>query len=86
MYLKQFTQIAQIAITYISIGINAMKLLFLGHWPENEPNGNLTWNLYRVEQKPVDVDLRYIQPIVTGLVNVPGKKELIHKLDSSKTV
>ena len=43
-------------------------------WPDHEPDGNLTWNLYRIEQKPADIDLRYIQPIVSGLANVPGEK------------
>ena len=43
-------------------------------WPDHEPNGNLTWNLYRIENKPVDVDLRYIQPILTDMPNLPGEK------------
>ena len=43
-------------------------------WPNHEADGNLTWNLYRIEQKPVDVDLRYINPIASGLINVPGEK------------
>jgi len=43
-------------------------------WPDHEPNGNLTWNLYRIEQKPVDVDLRYITPIFSGLINDPGER------------
>ena len=43
-------------------------------WPDNEPEGELSWNLYRIEQKPQDVDLRYIDPLVTNLTNVPGEK------------
>ena len=43
-------------------------------WPDNEPEGNISWNVYRIEQKPIDVDLRYIEPIATGLVNVPGEE------------
>ena len=43
-------------------------------WPDNEPEGEITWNMYRIEQKPSDVDLRYIEPIATGLVNIPGEE------------
>jgi hypothetical protein len=42
-------------------------------WPEHEPEGNITWNLYRIEQKPQDVDLRYIDPIAIGITNMPGE-------------
>lgn len=45
-------------------------------WPENEPDGNLSWNIYRIEQQPDNVDLRFINPIATGLVNVPGEQGL----------
>ncbi len=41
-------------------------------WPDNEPEGNITWNLYRIENQPTQIDLRFIEPILTGLVNVPG--------------
>ena len=43
-------------------------------WPSNEPTGNITWNIYRVEFRPNNVDLRYIEPIATGLTNVPGER------------
>lgn len=43
-------------------------------WPDNELEGNLSWNLYRIEQRPQDIDLRYIDPIITNLTNVPGEK------------
>ena len=43
-------------------------------WPDNEPQGELSWNLYRIEQRPDNVDLRYIDPIATNLANVPGEK------------
>ena len=36
-------------------------------WPEQETTGNLTWNLYRTDQKPTGVDLRFLQPIKVGL-------------------
>ncbi len=43
-------------------------------WPDNEPDGEIYWNLYRIEQRPGDIDLRYIEPMVTGIQNVPGEK------------
>ena len=43
-------------------------------WPSNEIQGDLSWNLYRVEQRPQDIDLRFIDPIITGLTNIPGEK------------
>ena len=43
-------------------------------WPDNEPDGEILWNLYRVEAKPEEVDVRFIEPIATGLRNVPGEK------------
>lgn len=42
-------------------------------WPDHEPEGNISWNLYRVENRPDGVDLRYIEPIVSGLINQPGE-------------
>lgn len=41
-------------------------------WPDHEAEGALMWDLYRVEQRPDDMDLSFIQPIATGLVNDPG--------------
>ena len=43
-------------------------------WPDNEPDGEILWNLYRVEARPDEVDVRFIDPIATGLRNVPGEK------------
>ena len=43
-------------------------------WPEHEPGGNLTWNLYRFEQKPADIDIKYLEPIVSGMQNIPGEE------------
>jgi len=42
-------------------------------WPDHEPEGNITWNMYRLDAIPNDMDLRFIEPIATGLVNVPGE-------------
>lgn len=42
------------------------------NWPDNEPSGEIYWNLYRIEHKPEDVDLRYIEPIASNIRNVPG--------------
>ena len=43
-------------------------------WPDHELDGNISWNMYRIEYRPDDVDLRYIEPIATGLKNIPGEK------------
>ncbi len=43
-------------------------------WPEHEAQGNLTWNLYRVEHAPDEVNLRFIDPVVEGMANVPGEQ------------
>ena len=42
-------------------------------WPDHEPQGNLTWNLYRIEYAPDDVNLKFIEPIAEGLTGVPGE-------------
>ena len=41
-------------------------------FPENDPDGNISWNLYRLDVKPTLIDLRFIDPIVTGIENQPG--------------
>ena len=46
-------------------------------WPDHEPQGNLTWNLYRVETQPADVNLKFIEPIYTNLQGVPGEDAVI---------
>ena len=43
-------------------------------WPDHEPEGNLTWNLYRVEKRPTQVDLSYIEPIISSMEAQPGTK------------
>ena len=43
-------------------------------WPSNEPEGDITWNMYRIEQRPDEFDLKYVQPIATNIENVPGEK------------
>jgi len=42
-------------------------------WPEHEPQGNVSWNLYRVELAPDNVNLRFIEPIAAGLMGEPGE-------------
>jgi hypothetical protein len=42
-------------------------------WPEHEPEGNISWNIYRLDAVPNDMDLRFIEPIATGITNVPGE-------------
>ena len=43
-------------------------------WPNHEPQGNLTWNMYRVEFAPENVDLKFVEPIATGLQGTPGEQ------------
>ena len=42
-------------------------------WPPHEAQGNVTWNLYRIEMRPDNVDLRFIEPILEGVEGVPGE-------------
>ena len=43
-------------------------------WPDHEPQGNLSWNLYRTEFAPSNVDLKFIDPVVEGLMGTPGEQ------------
>ncbi len=43
-------------------------------WPANEPEGEISWNMYRIEHKPDEIDLRFVEPIASGLVNLPGEQ------------
>lgn len=40
-------------------------------WPEHEIDGNLTWNLYRIEQNPNGIDISLIEPILADVVGIP---------------
>ena len=42
-------------------------------WPAHEVQGNVTWNIYRVETQPNNVDLKFIEPMIEGLEGVPGQ-------------
>ena len=42
-------------------------------WPDHEAQGNVTWNLYRIEYAPDNVNLKFIEPIAEGLTGVPGE-------------
>jgi hypothetical protein len=42
-------------------------------WPEDELSGPISWNLYRVESRPVDIDLRFITPISSAIQSTPGE-------------
>ena len=42
-------------------------------WPEQETTGNVTWNLYRTDQRPQGIDLKFLSPIETDLSGVPGE-------------
>ena len=41
--------------------------------PENEISGPVSWNMYRMESRPANVDLKFITPIVTDIQSVPGE-------------
>ena len=43
-------------------------------WPAHEAQGELTWNVYRVEARPVDIDLRFIEPLFSGVTGTPGEQ------------
>lgn len=43
-------------------------------WPDHEAQGNLSWDLYRVETQPNNVDLSFLQPLVSGLRAEPGEQ------------
>ncbi len=43
-------------------------------WPEHEISGPVSWNLYRVESRPVNVDLKFITPIASDILSIPGEK------------
>ena len=43
-------------------------------WPDNEADGELFWNLYRVESRPSNVNLKYISPIASDLKGTPGEQ------------
>ena len=42
-------------------------------WPEQETTGNVTWNLYRIDQQPQGLDLKFLTPLETDLSGVPGE-------------
>jgi len=42
-------------------------------WPQNEVDGEVTWNLYRLDIRPNELELRYVTPIATGLSGVQGE-------------
>lgn len=50
------------------------ELTLTWNWPDNEPSGELSWNLYRIEFKPQDIDLRFIEPIASNIQNIPGEQ------------
>ena len=43
-------------------------------WPANEEDGGVTWNIYRMDMEPTDIDLKYATPLVTGLVGTQGEE------------
>ena len=43
-------------------------------WPANEEDGGVTWNIYRMDVEPSEIDLRFATPLVTGLVGIQGEQ------------
>lgn len=43
-------------------------------WPVHEAQGELTFNMYRVETRPDNVDFKFIEPIAENLISTPGEK------------
>jgi hypothetical protein len=43
-------------------------------WPAEDVEGQLYWNLYMIEQKPEDIDLRFLTPIATNMPSAPGEQ------------
>lgn len=43
-------------------------------WPANEEDGGVTWNIYRMDVEPSQIDLRFATPLVTGLVGMQGEQ------------
>tara|TARA_Y100000589_G_scaffold330854_1_gene381898 strand:- start:3269 stop:6226 length:2958 start_codon:yes stop_codon:yes gene_type:complete len=43
-------------------------------WPANEEDGGVTWNIYRMDVEPSQIDLRFVTPLVTGLVGIQGEQ------------
>ena len=42
-------------------------------WPQNELDGEVTWNMYRLDTRPNEIELKYITPIATGLSGIQGE-------------
>jgi len=42
-------------------------------WPEHEADGNVTWNLYRIDQNPQNINLALIQPILKNVEAVANE-------------
>jgi hypothetical protein len=43
-------------------------------WPANEDDGGVTWNMYRMDLEPSDIDLKFASPSATGLTGVQGEE------------
>jgi len=43
-------------------------------WPDHEPEGEVSWDLYRVEVDPNGLDLRALMPIESNMQAVPGEE------------
>ncbi len=42
-------------------------------WPEHESDGNVSWNLYRIDQEPNNLDISFISPVSSYADVTPGE-------------
>jgi len=47
-------------------------------WPDHEPEGPVSWDLYRLESDPGGVDLAVLTPLLSGMVGEPGTTSTYH--------
>lgn len=47
-------------------------------WPDHEPEGPVSWDLYRLESDPSGVDLAVLTPLRSGMIGDPGNTSTYH--------
>ena len=43
-------------------------------WPDHEPEGNVSWNLYRLEHRPSETLILGVEPLERNISGVPGEQ------------
>ena len=49
------------------------KVELTWEWPEHESDGNVSWNLYRIDQEPNALDISFISPVLSYADVTPGE-------------